>query len=214
MAATCTITSEVIGNSAVNLTTKGGQDYYYVTDSNVLITKTGGGSKISVFGYVNGTHTRDIAYSALGNYNGGFNNTPVTISDGTPSNVSGVTTSMFQVTDSEMGFITRVAMGVGTQAVEINIGAYMNDDRLPYHLKVTSPSAGVLLDVDLTGIANNTDTDKVLILSCVAETAENWDFDVSNKIGGTGSGGYIGQRYVHLGNVSGGGDTLMAQGCM
>jgi hypothetical protein len=212
MAATCTITSQTITNSAVNLTTKGGQDYHCVNGSGTLITKTGGGSKISVFGYDSGSHTRDIAYTSF-NYGGGFASTPVTTTDGTPSDVTSNTACAYLVGAVEMGFIPRVTMAVGTQAVEINIGIFMNTARLPCHVKVTSPSAGVLLDVDLTGFTADTDQDKVLILSCVVETAEDWDFDVSNKVGGSGAGGYFGNRYVHLGTASGG-DTLMGQACI
>jgi hypothetical protein len=206
MAASCTITSQTIGNSAVNLTTKGGQDYFYVNGSGTVITKSGGGSKISIMGYINATHTRDVATSSMG-HGGGFANTPVTTSDGTPSNVTGSTSSMYLDGMTEMGFIPRVAMGIGSQVVEINVGAYLNSSGLPLHLKVTSPSAGILVNVDLTGVSANTDTDKVLVLTCVSEASENWDFDVSNKIGEVGSDGFIGVRYVHLGSLSGGGSS-------
>jgi hypothetical protein len=207
--ANASVTSQVQGNSTVNLTALGGQDWWYTTSGGVLYRKSGGGSKINVaFAEYPATFPAIPSSPRVqDSWGGGFQNTSVNWSDGTPGNLSGQTTAGFiSGNASNKGAKTTIDMAVGTQAVEINVGAYVDANGLQYQVHVTSPSAGVLLNQTLTGTSVNTDTDKKIILSCVCDTPETWTFDIYQKLQASSFGdGYFGIRYVHLGTASGGG---------
>lgn len=195
--ANASITSQVVGNTSINITSFGGVDYQ-THDTATEIRKTGGGNKTTITGY-DFTASSSTAWTG---YTGGFQFSAITTTDATPSNVTSDTTCPYvaNLSSNRIGLKCTVNLATGTQEVRIPFGILPRVGSGAVNVVITSPGSGQLLNTNLTGITNNVDNDVYLILSCTSITTETWTIDISTANGTSGTG-YYGYRAVWIGSV-------------
>lgn len=202
--------SYVNESSTVNLTALGAEDFLtFSTSSDVQIRKIGGGSLINCEFY---------NFNAGGNAGtdgsgGGFQNRPITTTDGTPLNLTNRTTCPYTTADQH-GYRITVPAGLDERTVKLLLAHYWENGAVgSAHILGSISGSGAPSNLDLLPSLNlNTDIDLTATFTFTAgEPGQILTIDYYPSVN---SPGYTGIRGIWLSAAVASGDILMGQACM
>ena len=178
---TSTLDSEAHGAQTLNITTLGTEDWESRTTAPATIRKTGGGSKISVQGYIAGspedfTETDDVE-----------SNITTTDSDG--ADLTAENTFDGIVSTDELSIIYSIDVEIGTQTCGILGSVYLGDSLPnngdPFSIVVKDGGGNTLSTDEMDSITADEYDDYYLQFTFVSDADQTWTVEIKTASGKT-----------------------------